>query len=389
MQARQGGKPLSRKQPVSRELVPAGYHNHMLYLSMLEYMNKYVVSDLVLFDTGVNPHRVELQYWSYFPDVMMSMIISSCLTHQVIRCHATQDNFPLTSSNARGQLVHGAKHGVSSFQNPSVGVIYRHHQRTLRQLGEDLNDADLRYSDTVLVAVITLMRVEIQQSAFGAWPTHLHAARAIIAQRGGFKSFLPENGTSICEALTTFIFMDVLGAIFTPGNMLRARDARHQLEYIPFLGAVFRNGANSDFPCADQLLECIIRIDHVRLLGQGAMADAPDLDTACWQIFCRIASFDPAAWAQYQLLELAPSPFPEGRDNGAAGLDAPHATIASMTEDLARAFQYAVMLYCMRTLYMDRGKSIADLLASPPAAALALRGQSTRLDPLLLCTTEG
>ncbi|KJK79907.1 hypothetical protein H634G_04146 [Metarhizium anisopliae BRIP 53293] len=375
-----GRRALVKKQAVSSGLVPAGYHNNMLALSMLDYMNKHIVSDMVLFDNEVNPHRVELEYWRYFPDVIIDMVISCCLTHQVIRCHATQDSFPQTSSNVRSQLVHVTKHRISSFQNPSVGVIFKHHLRTLRQLGEDLKDQELRYSDVVLAAIITLVRVEIQQSAFGAWPAHLDAARAIIAQRGGFQTFLPENNANIGEGLATFVFVDVLGAIFTPSNMLNSRDTLAQLEYVPFLDTICRDGANSDFPCANRLLECIIRINQIRFLGQGVEAQGSDLDAACSQIFHRIASFDAAAWAQSRLLELGssspPSWSPEIRDtrqNGAIAV--PRATIQAMTEDLARAFQYAVMLYCVRTLYMDRGKSVPDSLASLVAAPLQSKQQ--------------
>ncbi|KAG8406109.1 hypothetical protein J3458_021521 [Metarhizium acridum] len=105
-----------------------------------------------------------------------------------------------------------------------------------------------------------------------------------------------------------------------------------------FLDTVCRDGANSDFPCANQLLECIIRIKQVRLLGQRVMADGPGpvwmrrvrrYSTASHHLMLQAG----LSW----LLELGsssesspPSLSPElqdARPNGPAGLVVPHATI--------------------------------------------------------------
>lgn len=186
--------------------------------------------------------------------------------------------------------------------------------------------------------------------------------------------------------------MDILCAIFTPCNMLDPHDTIRQLEYIPLLDVCYNNGRDYDFPCSNQLLECIIRINHVRLISQGLTSDSSDLDTTCAQIFHRIASFDPIFWAHSQIQELLASPplpklpleafssspsssssspkTDEERQTAADALSATHAALYKMGEDLAKAFQYAIMLYCIRTLYMDRGKSASQVYTSPLAAAL-------------------
>lgn len=190
--------------------------------------------------------------------------------------------------------------------------------------------------------------------------------------------------------------MDILSAIFTPGTMLHPHDTVWQLEYIPLLDVSYKNGSNSDFPCANQLLECIIRINHERLLAQSFMGDSPDIDMTAAQIFFRIVSFDPAFWSRTQLRELLLSPpglklpseassssssSSSSRDEestlqtAADALPITHVALHSMAEDLAIAFQCAIMLYCIRTLYLDCGKSISDVFASPLAAALLSQGK--------------
>lgn len=186
--------------------------------------------------------------------------------------------------------------------------------------------------------------------------------------------------------------MDILSAIFTPCNMLDPQDTIGQLEYIPLLDISYKNGRDFDFSCSNQLLECIIRINHVRLISQGNMSDSSDLDTTCAQIFYRIASFDPVFWAHTQIRELLASPpipklppeafaspqspkTQEDRQTAEATLSITRAAIHRMGEDLAKAFQYAIMLYCIRTLYMDRGKSISEVYTSPLAAALLSQEQ--------------
>lgn len=150
---------------------------------------------MVLLDTGANPHRIELEYWRYFPDVIMDIIISCSLTHQVIRSHATQDNFPLTSSSAGNQSVSITKHRMVSFQNPAIATIYKHQQRTLQQLGQDLNDKELRYSGIVLATIITLMRVEVSAFLYETEQnitTHNFRSNNLLLEHGQHTSTLRE-----------------------------------------------------------------------------------------------------------------------------------------------------------------------------------------------------
>lgn len=62
--------------------------------------------------------------------------------------------------------------------------------------------------------------MKIQQSAFGAWPTHLHAARTIVADRGGFRKLLLDEGALMGEALTTYMLYVHHTKCHTPVNIM-------------------------------------------------------------------------------------------------------------------------------------------------------------------------
>ena len=122
-------------------------------------MNNCIVPDMVLVDSPSNPHRSDLQYWRYIPDVVVDMLISAALTHQVIRCQATQDGFKLPI--VQNSKVALSPHRMASFHNPAITQIYTHQRRTLQAVSEVLDDPELRYSDIVLAVVVMLIRVEV------------------------------------------------------------------------------------------------------------------------------------------------------------------------------------------------------------------------------------
>ena len=115
-----------------------------------------MVADMVIIDSIKNPHRSDPAYWQYMPDILGDMIISSALTHQVLRCHSSQDSFRLAY-----QVVGINRHRMASWHNPSMPTIYKHNRNVLKALGELIVDVELRYSDLVLGIIIGLIRVEV------------------------------------------------------------------------------------------------------------------------------------------------------------------------------------------------------------------------------------
>lgn len=183
-----------------------------------------------------------------------------------------------------------------------------------------------------------------------------------------------------------------MSAVFTASTSLNQQSTGSQLDYVPFFDSTFKNGRDYDFPCANQLVECIIRINHLRAISQDAMTAPPGLDTSYAQVLYRVASYDPVFSSRSQLRELLSSRSPSSSSSSSSSVspDLPGAdsersqnppplpevtqSIYGMCEDLARAFQYAVMLYCLRTLYIDRGRSVSLAFSSPLAVALMSEG---------------
>ncbi|KAM4055782.1 fungal specific transcription factor [Hirsutella rhossiliensis] len=307
---------LQRQRPKpdpSAGLDPVDYQNHRRALHSLRYYNSYMCPDLVLLDSATNPHRVALENWRCIPELIMGIIVSTSLTHQAIRCYAQQPGLASRSELNGGALgIH--RHHMSLLRSPSMPIVYEYHRRTLRALQKQLDDPSTRYEGPVLSAIAVLMRVEIQQSAFGAWNAHLAAARTVIARRSGF------------------------------GRL------------------------------ATKLLEAIIRINLARALGGESTPGVVELDAMSSRLLTSIASFDAATWTRNHLQkpfspaladsssepETTKEPVPEERlraDKGEAvgtELAGAREVVHEMCQDLAKAFQYAVMLYCIRTLHVDR-----------------------------------
>ena len=166
-----------------------------------------------------------------------------------------------------------------------------------------------------------------------------------------------------------------MSAVCTTSRDLDAGYVTAQLEYIQLLDIDFRHGRYCDFSCGNQLLEAIIRINHMRLISRTSTSAKADLNTSCDQIFCRIASFDPAAHSQALLRELLPSCSSASSSPAENSMmNERSQTLHKMCEELGKAYQYAAMLYCFRTLYVDRGKLVTDAFKSPAATSLIAKG---------------
>ena len=166
-----------------------------------------------------------------------------------------------------------------------------------------------------------------------------------------------------------------MSAVCTTSRELHSGYVTAQLEYIQLLDIDFKHGRDCDFPCGNQLLEAIIRINHMRLISRTSTSAKADLRTSCDQIFSRIASFDPAAHSRALLRELLPSCSSESSSPAEDGMTTERShTLHDMCEELGNAYKYATMLYCFRTLYVDRGKLVTDAFKSPTATSLIGKG---------------
>ncbi|KAJ5370419.1 Zn(2)-C6 fungal-type DNA-binding domain-containing protein [Penicillium cataractarum] len=369
--------------PQTRNLNPAGYDADRLAIHCINYYNYYICPDLVLLDNPANRHRLPVEYWAYFPEMMLNMIIGAALTTQVIRSKAGQGL--LTYRDKRNADEELKRHHLGTVSHPSMPTIYKCQRNTLKFLNAELKSPQARYSDAVLTLVISLMRCEIQQSAFGAWPAHLEAARTIIAHRGGFTALADAERDDLHYILSDFMLVDVMSTAMTPTGLLDAKTVNKQLEYIPKLSTFYKDGLESGFPCPNELVECLIRINYARSLNSVPLGDSSHVNALAEELIHKIASFWPKAWADKQYRDStkhlpisSPSQcssdsetivndgYSPSTDVANATLTLPVITSSSAVsaslasdlkgswEDLAKAFQATILLHCLQTLFLFR-----------------------------------
>lgn len=131
-----------------------------------------------------------------------------------------------------------------------------------------------------------------------------------------------------------------------------------QIEYMPCIGDIFTGDQSFEWPCPSQLLGLVITINYCRMTSGRMLASAQSIDARSAQILKNAISFDAVSAGCEQLEELRLT-------SGCALNDPKDGSVASYQsdllrtcQDLARIFQYAVTLYCLRALYQDRGISI-------------------------------
>lgn len=119
---------------------------------------------MVLFDTATNPHRISLRDWQSIPELLVSLVVSSSVLHQVIKCHVQRLQYE--SSNNKSAPDSGVfgiyKQLMASLPSSLMPVAYEHHRRALLDLQKQLDGPSTRYSDLALTGIIILARVEVR-----------------------------------------------------------------------------------------------------------------------------------------------------------------------------------------------------------------------------------
>ena len=169
----------------------------------------------------------------------------------------------------------------------------------------------------------------------------------------------------------TIISIDVMSSITMSSRLLETQQTLAQLEYVPLLDATFEDGLHHGFPCSNQILQSIIEINHARCLSAHHAGSASSLEALYAQILGRIEAFDPVVSSRNQLrrqiLTSQSSTVSIGKHSTKNLALAELGKVEEQCEDLAKAFQYSVMLYCIRTLYIDRGVLIPSPAPQPQA----------------------
>lgn len=143
--------------------------------------------------------------------------------------------------------------------------------------------------------------------------------------------------------------------MLVPAYHLKEELLSSQLQYMPHIDDIFTGDQSFEWPCPSHLLGLIITINYCRMTSGRMLASAQNIDDNSAQILKNAISFD-AVSAGYQQLEDLSLISECGLDDPKDGSVASYQNDVLRTcQDLMHTFQYAVILYCLRTLYQDRG----------------------------------
>lgn len=134
-----------------------------------------------------------------------------------------------------------------------------------------------------------------------------------------------------------------------------------QLSYIDYLPQVHRHGLDAAFPCPNELLEAIIYINFIRSGAELASNKSLSVSLGVERLLERIMSFSPVEWAWLCSVDAGfHSSRPDNNSNNVTSDPQVNDLVA-----LASVFQEAVLLFCLRTLVLDRDitSSLSDELS--------------------------
>ncbi|OAA69116.1 Zn(2)-C6 fungal-type DNA-binding domain protein [Cordyceps fumosorosea ARSEF 2679] len=353
----------------------AHYHHHPDTRQRLTLTDDdHVCSDLVLFDTPKNPFRVLLEFWSYLPDVVADPLVSIAAVHRISK---TQSALEVAAyvPGYRYALRDGGDSGgrLLAVRHPLVPVVFRHQQRMARALAAMVADPDARAQRGLLEVVTTVMLCQVQQSLFGDWDKHLLGAQAVIAARGGIKSFALEKSTPVNFDICTVMQVEVMRDIGTPACLLRPRQAMFE-DYLEYVIPIYQEGWLSAFPCTNFLMSCLMRISMARYDDHQDSAGIAARLPLRRQLLEDILAFSPADWLDSRAARLAEVFGPRAKE-------AEGGRTRAALLDLIRSFHMSTVLYAVRTLLLDRGvhalTGVGDLRLVE-AAAVETLGASLR-----------
>ncbi|RHZ56157.1 Zn(II)2Cys6 transcription factor [Aspergillus thermomutatus] len=335
------------------------YEMHKLVLEFSNYFNDHVCPDLVIVDSPLNPSRMDLDILPHVPDFLLSLIISVCAIHQVIRSQASWRLISLNRSRALRAKVHdGELEPFQSFRHPLSALIYKHRSQSLRGLNRYLSEAGAEGSDLVFHTVTAMLMAEIQKSAFCSWKIHFKGLKSIIACQGGFEALVSTRLGNLGYALGNFMLIDVMSSVFMATSSLPL-DTPSQLRYIDWLPRLHCDGLEKGFPCPNELLACIIHTNNLRwILQHHPCDDMVHVNSAVLDLVRSIITFSPTAWVERalesyneRLEERVDRQRPRRRLNLVS-----QAAEGEGWADLGAAFQAATLLYCLRALVLNHGK---------------------------------
>ena len=171
------------------------------------------------------------------------------------------------------------------------------------------------------------------------------------------------------------------------GPPMAMEKAQSQLEIINLLPALYGKGLHTSVPCPPELFASIILINHLRSLLKETDSSRKDLRPAALEILNQIVSFSPERWAAEVALAQIRGTIKGATKLSDDGPDVGRDQEPSLSDWLciATAYQCAVALYCVATLFdADYLKGEYTRIGSSPGSSI----RASYLNLLLQCLLE-
>ena len=344
--------------------------------SSVIYYNETLVPDLAASPIPSETISIPMDIWlQKSPKVLHHIIVT------IVTCHRLACN--------------GSAHGVPSGKDESqlADTLNRHRGRGLMQLQRILSDfwhgdgshaANESQRKTkglvTLVAVVMLLAQEVQMSATSLWSMHLEAARSLVIQMGGIKTFW--SRAPLHQGLfTLYMMIDMMSPPTSPAWSINEAQQREYLSALPKLEDFERRIIASFQPCPLPVLLAIVRTNVLRAAIHRRsnpsprvqdLENSPDVDEQIPQnlalTLASLLRFDPAAWARKvctEYLHLSP-PAPRRKEDSD---EAAWTTLAS-------AYQSSAVLYLLRSV---QHTTFAKAIRGEDEAEGMLHEQRTKL----------
>ncbi|KID96146.1 C6 zinc finger domain protein, partial [Metarhizium majus ARSEF 297] len=284
-----------------------------------------------------NPFFVPPAAAAYIIPAIAEIVISSALGHRILQSRqcSTSDRVALAT-----RLQH-------------------HRGLAIRLIADVLATDGTRTSDEMLACVLVFLVAEIQQSISSCWRQHVDAAWTIINSRGGLGDLIHSHA-QFCHLFRYFTIIDVFGATTSPP--LDVGRARRQLDVLPVLPMLYRDGLQTCVPCPPEFLGHVILVNYFRaqLYGPAAEQKKNHLFAAAGATLQKICDFSVHQWVDDTVLpSLLMDDAEEARE---------HASLASSQTKgrrciwlaLTSAFKSAIALYCISTVFDGRTYESGD-----------------------------
>ncbi|KAL2808607.1 hypothetical protein BJX63DRAFT_26134 [Aspergillus granulosus] len=291
---------------------------------VIAYYNSKLAPDLSVFER--NGFGITMAAWLASEKTDRHLQICIVTLHKALQQQTTWPPALNSPSSAYG----GAKKYLD---------LFHHHQASAARLLQDqiisLHGNKAKFNETVLASIGLFLSLQIQESAYGAWRTHLHGAKSMLdLWRGG--DSLPGSDELLYFHL---MIVDIYGTTTSALDKPCPKSVSQHQTYLSWLSQLQFDSCNSLTPVPWEILRATIFINILRAAGQAQcrVDGGEGIEMSADEILLLIQAFDPLSWAEEVTLKH--------ETPASTSTNPHHDTHMEGWASLAACFQSATILY--------------------------------------------